>query len=106
MSEFWFYFFKYAFILTYISWGIVVAIEALLLMSGSKFAKEWVRKRYTLKFFMFEVYIFFPMILLGYIFLEVIPYLLGKSEDIAKFDIAKAVYNAFNEELDELNEEL
>ncbi len=103
---FWSYFFLYAFVLTYIAWGLVVAIESLLVMSGSKFAKEWVRKRYTLKFFMFEVYIFFPMIVVGYIFLEVIPYLLGRSDSIAKFDIAKAVYNAFDEELDELNEEL
>jgi len=99
--SFWGYFFLYGSILTYIAWGFVVAFEAVLVMAGSEFAKNWVRKRYTLKFFMFEIYIFFPMVFLGYIFLEFIPYMLGKNDKLAKFDIANAVYEVFKEEIDE-----
>jgi len=98
---FWGYFFTYGFILTYLCWGFVVAFEAVLVMAGSEFAKEWVRKRYTLKFFMLEIYIFFPMVFIGYIFLEFIPYMLGKNEKIAKFDISNAVYEVFKDEIDD-----
>ncbi len=98
---FWGYFFLYGFIFTYLTWGFVVAFESVLLMSKSKMAVEWVKKRYTLKFFMFEIYIFFPMVFLGYLFLEYIPYLLGKNDKLAKFDIAGAVYEVFKDEIDE-----
>ena len=99
--SFWGYFFVYGFILTYIVWGFVVAFESVLVMAGSDFAKEWVKKRYTLKFFMFEIYLFYPMVFLGYLFLEFIPYLLGKNEKLAKFDVANAVYEVFKEDIDE-----
>ncbi|HIP47187.1 MAG TPA: hypothetical protein EYG95_06475 [Campylobacterales bacterium] len=102
---FWSYFFMYAGILTYFTWGIVVAFEVVLVMAGSEFAIEWVKKRYTLKFFMFEVYLFFPLVVAGYIFLEVLPYFLGKSESIAKFDIGRTIYEVFSEDLDELDDE-
>jgi hypothetical protein len=102
---FWSYFFIYAGILTYFTWGVVVAFETVLVMAGSEVAKEWVRKRYTLKFFMFEIYIFFPLVLFGYLFLEVIPFLLGKSESVASFDIGRTVYEAFHEKLDELEDD-
>jgi len=99
--SFWGYFFMYGFILTYIVWGFVVAFESVLVMAGSDFAKEWVKKRYTLKFFMFEIYLFFPMVFIGYLFLELIPYLLGKNEELAKFDVANAVYEVFKDDIDE-----
>ena len=102
---FWSYFWIYAAVLTYFTWGLVVAFETVLVMAGSEFAKEWVRKRYTIKFFMFEIYLFFPLVLLGYLFLEVIPYLLGKSKHIAAFDVAGTVYEVFHEKLDELDDD-
>ncbi len=102
---FWSYFFIYAVILTYLTWGMVVAFETVLVMAGSKFAKEWVKKRYTLKFFMFEIYLFFPLVLLGYIFLEVVPHLLGKSEKPVNFDIGGTIYKVFSEDLDKLEDE-
>ncbi len=102
---FWSYFFLYAGILTYFTWGVVVAFEVVLVMAGSEFAKEWVKKRYTLKFFMFEVYLFFPLLVFGYLFLEVLPYFLGKSDSIAKFDIGRTIYEVFSEDLDELDDE-
>ena len=103
--EFWSYFFMYGAVLTYFTWGIVVAFEVVLVMAGSEFAKEWVRKRYTLKFFMFEVYLFFPLVVFGYLFLEVLPYFLGKSDSVAKFDIGRTIYEVFSEDLDEIDEE-
>ncbi len=103
--SFWQYFFIYAFGLTYIVWGIVVAFEAVLIMAGSEFAIEWVRKRYTLKFFMFEIYLFFPFVLLGYLFLEVLPYVLGKSDSLASFDISGMIYRTFEDECDECTKE-
>ena len=102
---FWSYFFLYGAVLTYFTWGMVVAFETVLVMAGSEFAKEWVKKRYTLKFFMFEIYLFFPLVFLGYIFLEVLPYFLGKSESIAKFDIGRTIYEVFSDKLDELEDE-
>jgi hypothetical protein len=99
--SFWGYFFTYASVLTYITWGLVVSFEVNLVMAGSEFAKEWVRKRYTLKFFMFEIYIFFPMVIFGYLFLEVIPYMLGKSDKLSRFDIAGTIYKVFEDEIDE-----
>jgi len=103
--SFWVEFFKYVAILTYLVWGFVVALETVLVMAGSPFAIEWVRKRYTLKFFMFEIYLFYPMILLGYLFLEVIPWLLNKNEKPAKFDIANTIYKVFKEECDKCAQE-
>ncbi len=102
---FWSYFFIYAAILTYLTWGFVVAFESVLIMTGSEAAKAWVRKRYTLKFFMFEVYLFFPLVFLGYVFLEFVPYFLGTSKKIAKFDIANMIYEVFSEDLDKMDEE-
>ncbi len=102
---FWSYFFIYAGILSYFTWGVVVAFEVVLVMAGSEFAKEWVKKRYTLKFFMFEIYLFFPLVLFGYLFLEVVPYLLGKGDTLASFDIGRTIYEVFSEDLDALDEE-
>ena len=102
---FWSYFFIYAGVLSYFTWGVVVAFEVVLVMAGSDFAKDWVKRRYTLQFFMFDVYLFFPLVLFGYVFLEVIPYFLGKSDSIAKFDIGRTIYEVFAEELDEVDEE-
>jgi len=102
---FWYYFFIYAGILTYFTWGVVVAFEVVLVMAGSEFAKEWVKKRYTLKFFMFEVYLFFPLVFFGYLFLEVLPYFLGKSNSMAKFDIGRTIYEVFAEDLEGLDDE-
>ena len=102
---FWSYFFLYAIGLTYFTWGMVVAFEVVLVMAGSEFAREWVKKRYTMKFFMFEIYVFFPLVFLGYLFLELIPYFLGTSQSLAKFDVARTVYDVFSEDLDELEDE-
>lgn len=98
--DFWIEFFKLAAILTYIVIGFVISFESVLCMSGSKIAIEWVRKRYKLRGFLMSTYIFFPMLLLAYLFLEVIPYYFGMTKKIVKFDIPTMIYNIFEEESD------
>lgn len=98
--EFWIELFKIVFLLTYIVIGSVIAFESILCMSGSQFAIEWVRKRYKLKGFMLSTYIFFPMLLLAYLFLEVIPYYSGMTKTVVKFDISAMLYRVFEEECD------
>ncbi len=99
--SFWWLFFKYAFILTYIVVGFIVAFEAILCMSGSRFAISWVRRLYTLRGFMISVYIFYPMLWIVYLFLELIPYYLGGSKELTKFDIPMMLYRIFPDECDE-----
>ncbi len=101
MNSFWFLFFKYAFILTYLVVGFIVAFEAILCMNKSAFAIKWVRRLYTLKSFMISVYIFYPMLWIVYLFLEVIPFYLGGSKHLTKFDIATMLYYIFPDECDE-----
>ena len=102
--EFWIEIFKLIFILTYLVIGFIVAFESVLCMSGSKFAIEWVRKRYKLKGFMLSTYIFFPMLLLAYLFLEFIPYFLGMTKKLVKFDIPSMLYRVFEEESDKCDD--
>ncbi len=102
--EFWIELFKLIFILTYIILGFIISFEALLCMSRSKFALEWVRKRYKLKGFMLSIYIFFPMLLLSYLFLEIIPYYLGLTRTLIKFDISTMIYNVFEDESDKCDD--
>jgi heme/copper-type cytochrome/quinol oxidase subunit 3 len=73
-------------------------------MSGSKFAIEWVRKRYKLRGFMMSTYIFFPMLLLAYLFLELIPYFFGMTKTLVKFDIPSMLYRVFEEESDKCDD--
>jgi heme/copper-type cytochrome/quinol oxidase subunit 3 len=73
-------------------------------MGGSQFAIEWVRKRYKLKGFMFSTYIFFPMLLLAYLFLELIPYYSGMTKTLVKFDIPTMLYQVFKDESDKCDD--
>ncbi|MCH9814312.1 MAG: hypothetical protein K0U47_10285 [Epsilonproteobacteria bacterium] len=103
--EFWIELIKTLAIATYLVIGFVIAFESVLCMSGSQVAKEWVRKRYKLKGFMMSTYIFFPMLLLAYLFLEVIPYYSGMTKKLVKFDIPKMLYHVFEEESDKCEKE-
>ncbi len=91
---------KLIFILTYLVIGFVVAFESILCMSGSKVAIEWVRGRYKIRGFMISTYIFFPMLLLAYLFLEVIPYYSGMTKTLVKFDIASMIHKVFKDEIE------
>lgn len=83
-------------VLTYLVWGFVVAFEVVLAMSGSDWAVKWIRKRYTYRQLYREVKIFYPMILVGYFFLEIIPYYLFGVPDIVMFDLKKLFDSLFD----------
>ncbi len=59
--------------LTYITWGSIFAMEVLLFYNHVKSAQEWFIERYTFKSFKNEYYVFYPMLVVAYIFLELIP---------------------------------
>ncbi len=100
----WSLFILYAMLLTYLVIGFIVAFEAVLCMGGSKIAIKWVRRLYTLKTFMFLIYIFYPMLLLVYLFLEIIPYFFERSKVLTKFDIPMMLYTIFPDECRECDE--
>ncbi len=97
----WSLFVLYALILTYLVVGFIVAFEAVLCMGGSKIAVKWVRRLYNLRTFMFLVYLFYPMLLLAYLFLELIPYYFTTGKELTKFDIPMMLYNIFPDESNE-----
>ncbi len=97
---FWEYFFLYAAILTYLTVGFIVGFEAVLAMTGSEFAKKWIRRLYNLRGFMISVYIFYPMLWFVYFLLEVLPRLLGANIKMVPFDIPAMLYFVFPDECD------
>ncbi len=84
--EFWLIFMVLFTILTYLVWGFVVAFEVVLGMSGSKLALRWIKAHHSYKNLYIETIIFYPMILLGYFFLEWLPHLLFKAH-LSPFDL-------------------
>lgn len=84
--EFSFWYLLYGSILTYLVWGFIVAFEVVLAMGGSSVACEWILKHHTYKQLYNEVKAFYPMIVLGYFFLELLPHLLLKAP-LADFDL-------------------
>ncbi len=84
--EFWVLFTSFFLVLTYLVLGFIIAFEVVLAMSGSSVALQWIKKHCSYKELYAEVIVFYPMILLGYFFLEVVPhYLFGTHK--ATFDI-------------------
>ena len=84
-------------LLTYLAWGFVVAFEILLAMNGSKWAIAWIRKRYRYDVLYREVMVFYPMIWLGYFFLESLPHYLFGIEKIP-LDLDALFEELFNDE--------
>lgn len=85
--EFLYLFILLASSLTYVVWGFVIAFEIILAMSGAQWALEWLKATHTYKALYSEVLLFYPMIVLGYLFLELIPYYLFRTRDLVKFDM-------------------
>lgn len=77
--EFSFWYLFFGSILTYLVWGFVIAFEVTLAMGGSKMAREWIKKHHTYKQLYVEVKVFYPMVYLGYFFLELLPHLLWRA---------------------------
>ena len=70
--------------MSYFLWGSIFAMEVLLFYNHVKSAKEWFIERYTFKSFKNEYYAFYPMMVVAYVFLELIPSLLYR-ESILQF---------------------
>jgi len=96
--EFWLWFIILAALLTYIVLGILFAFEGILAMGGSKFAIKWIRKKFTLKGFMFATQLCYPFFLLMYFFMELLPYYMGMDDELTKFDISQMILNIFEDE--------
>ena len=92
---FWYTLFFYIFILSYLAWGFVVAFEIVLAMSGSKAAVKWLKEHYSYRLLYAEVVLFYPMILLGYLFLELIPHYIFGQTPLARFDLQKLFERLF-----------
>ncbi|WP_353662496.1 hypothetical protein [Hydrogenimonas sp. SS33] len=92
--EFWEYVLIIGSILTYICWGFVFAIQGLLLLHGRPEAVAWLKKRYTIRMFMIELYAFMPMLWLFHFLLEVIPKLIGLEDAVIRFSISDLIERA------------
>jgi len=96
--EFWLWFIILGALLTYIVLGILFAFEGVLAMSGSHFAIRWIRKKFTLKGFLFATQLCYPFFLIMYFFMELLPYYLKMDDELTKFDISAMVLNIFEDE--------
>ena len=86
-----------AIILTYITWGFAFTIELLLAHNGVESAVAWFKKHYKPKTFMIEFKIFYPMMMVMYFLLEIVPSIIYK-EPILKFE-PRELYEAMMNEL-------
>jgi len=77
-------------VLTYIAWGSIFAMQVLLAYHQLKSAKAWFKPRYTFKSFYYEYRVFYPMLWLAYLFLELIPSVIYR-EDFLKFKPSQVV---------------
>jgi len=77
--------------MTYFIWGSMFSMEVLLAYNGLVPAQKWFQGRYTFKSFKLEYKVFYPMLILAYIFLEFIPSILYK-ESFLKFSPSKVLY--------------
>ncbi len=73
---FWFLHIAYAFVLTYLVLGFIISFEVSAAMNGGKFALRWIREHFSYEEFYWSVIIFYPMLKLGYFFLEYLPSIL------------------------------
>ncbi len=87
----------YAIALTYITWGFAFTIELLLAHNGVESAINWFKKHYSVKAFEIEYKIFYPMMIVMYLLLEVIPNIIYKDPAI-DFE-PKELYKAMRNEL-------
>jgi len=86
-----------AILLTYIVWGFAFSIELLLAHNGVDSAIKWFKVHYKINSFKIEFKIFYPMIIVMHILLEIIPSIIYK-EPILDFN-PKELYEAMLGEL-------
>ncbi len=95
--EFWLWIIGYAVGMTYLVWGFVVSFQIVLAMSGAKWALRWIKSRYRYKTLYIEVLVFYPMILLGYLFLELLPHYIFGVKRLTSFDMDTLFKRLFEE---------
>jgi len=86
--QFSFWYLLYGAVLTYLVWGFIISFEVNLAMGGSKMAREWIKRRHTYRQLYHEVKAFYPMIYIGYFFLELLPHYIWH-DPLAPFDMQK-----------------
>ncbi|SFV61124.1 hypothetical protein MNB_SV-6-929 [hydrothermal vent metagenome] len=59
--------------MTYLAWGVVFSIELLLVYHDVPSAIDWFRDRYDFDSFRVEYYAFYPMTILLYLLIELLP---------------------------------
>ncbi len=91
----WFIYIAYAFILTYLVMGFIMAFEVTAAVSGGKFALKWLKEHFTYEEFYWSVILFYPMIKLGYFFLEYLPSVFTH-EIRCHFDLNALFYELFH----------
>ena len=89
-----------AIVATYIIWGFVFSIELLLAHNGVEGAIIWFKKHYKVNSFKVEFKIFYPMLIVMHILLEIIPSIIYK-EPILDFN-PKELYEAMLGELEKV----
>ncbi len=77
-------------ILTYLSWGFVFALQLLLVHHQVSTAIDWFVARYTYRTFRAEYRIFYPMLWLFYLLLDVIPSWVSR-EHLIRFNPGKVL---------------
>ncbi len=76
--------------MTYLIWGSIFAMEVLLFYNGLKSAQDWFIERYTFKSFKNEYYAFYPILMVAYFFLELVPSIFYR-ESFLKFQPSKVL---------------
>jgi len=94
---FFFFYIVYAVGLTYIVLGFIISFEVIGVMSGSEYARSWVRKQFTYDELYYAVIFFYPMLKLAYFFLEYIPSFFTHEIRCA-FDLEALFIDLFNYE--------
>jgi hypothetical protein len=84
-----------ALLFTYITWGFAFCIELLLAHNEVTSAIEWFKKHYTPKIFTIEFKVFYPLLKLMHILLEIIPSIIYKEPtlDFNPKQLQKAMLN-------------
>ncbi|WP_187647821.1 hypothetical protein [Nitrosophilus labii] len=95
MLEYIYYLFIFGTILTYIVWGFIISFESILALNGTKSAIKWIKEHHKPKTFKYLLIIFLPMLHLGYIFFELIPFLMGMEEELKNFDLEQIYKNIY-----------
>ena len=94
-TEFFFYLFVYASILTYLVLGFIISFESMLALYEVKSALRWIREWHRPSTYKTMLIIFLPMLQLAYFFLEILPYYLGLHKELRPFDLDRIFYNVF-----------